>query len=187
MVKSLKEIEFNDRMIWITEPDEDGEISKRRDTAFNVALGKLLDTNGNVETVMQTGEAFGRGLFADSLKEKPEEWNIREWLESTVENIFNPMGHAFTFTEIAADKAKSMLTRCPLHENTNEHHVAGLFTYGFIRGLFLSAFPEGELILGSTMAKDDPMTEFIFKTNASYRDRSERERVKNFFITAKKL
>jgi len=43
----------------VNETDEAGEIARRRDTAFNVALGKLLDTNGNLETVMQTGEAFG--------------------------------------------------------------------------------------------------------------------------------
>ncbi|MCK5113000.1 MAG: hypothetical protein KAQ84_05600, partial [Thermoplasmatales archaeon] len=93
MEKPLKERESNGRTIWMNEPDEVGEIARRRDTAFNVALGRLLDTNGNLETVMQTGEAFGRGLFADLIKEKPE-----EWLSSTVEHVFNPLGNAFTFS-----------------------------------------------------------------------------------------
>ncbi len=176
MEEPLKETKFS---------DETEYLSKWRDNAFNVALGKLLDTNGNIETVLQTGEAFGRGLFAEFIKEKPKEWTMKEWLDSTVETIFNPMGNLFTFTEIDSDEAKSVLTRCPLREKSNEHNVAGLFTYGFIRGLLLSAFPNGELLMGGTMAKDVPMTEFIFKANASYIDRFERERVKNFFVTRK--
>ena len=112
---------------------------------------------------MQTGEAFGRGLFEDSIKEKPEKWTMEEWLSSTVEHIFNPLGNAFTFSEIADDEVKSLMTRCPLHENTNEPHVASLFTYGFMRGLLLSAFPHGELLMGDIVETEGrPKTEFIF-------------------------
>ncbi len=188
MEKLLKERESNGRAIWVNEPDEAGEIARRRDTAFNVALGKLLDTNGNLETVMQTGEAFGRGLFEDLIKEKPEKWTMEEWLSSTVEHIFNPLGNAFTFSEIADDEVKSLMTRCPLHENTNEPHVASLFTYGFMRGLLLSAFPHGELLMGDIVETESrPKTEFIFKTNALFKDRFERERVKSSFDITKKL
>lgn len=188
MEKLLKERESNGRAIWVNEPDEAGEIARRRDNAFNVALGKLLDTNGNLETVMQTGEAFGRGLFEDSIKEKPEKWTMEEWLSSTVEHIFNPLGNTFTFSEIADDEVKSLMTRCPLHENTNEPHVASLFTYGFMRGLLLSAFPHGELLMGDIVETEGrPKTEFIFKTNALFKDRFERERVKSSFDITKKL
>ena len=58
---------------------------------------------------------------------------------------------------------------------------------GCIRGLFLSAFPNGELLMGSTMALGAPVTEFTFKSNASYKDRFERQRVKNLFTITKKL
>jgi hypothetical protein len=188
MEKLLKERESNGRAIWVNEPDEAGEIARRRETAFNVALGKLLDTNGNLETVMQTGEAFGRGLFEDLIKEKPEKWTMEEWLSSTVEHIFNPLGNAFTFSKIADDEVKSLMTRCPLHENTNEPHVASLFTYGFMRGLLLSAFPQGELLMGDTVETEDwPRTKFIFKTNTLFKDRFERERVKSSFDITKKL
>jgi hypothetical protein len=185
MEKPLTETTSKGNPIWISEPILNEELSNRLNTAFNVALGKLLDTNGNIETVVQTGEAFGRGLFSEFINEKPEEWTIKEWLEATMENIFNPMGNAFTFTRIDDDKASTVLSRCPLHESSNEHNVVGLFTYGFIRGLLRSAFPDGEVLMGSTMAKEAPMTEFIFKTNASNRDRFERERVKDFFMTRK--
>ena len=188
MEKLLKERESNGSAIWVNEPDEAGEIARRRDTAFNVALGKLLDTNGNLETVMQTGEAFGRGLFEDLVKEKPEKWTMEEWLSSTVEHIFNPLGNAFTFSEIADAEVKSLMTRCPLYENTNEPHVASLFTYGFMRGLLLSAFPQGELLMGDIVETEGrPRTEFIFKTNALFKDRFERERVKISFDITKKL
>lgn len=170
------------------ELEEAEDIAKRRDIAFSVALGKLLDTNGNLETVMQTGEAFGRGLFTDYIKEKPNEWTMEEWFDATVEHIFNPLGNAFTFSKISTDEVQSLLTRCPLQENTNEPQVASLFTYGFMRGLLLSVFPRGELLMGSTQQVDgSPMTEFIFKTNALYKDRGERERVKASFNITKKL
>lgn len=186
MEKSVQE-ESKDHAVWDTRPSKFEEISKRRDTAFTVALGKLLDTHGNIEAVMQTGEAFGRGLFAEFLQEKSEEWTMEKWLDVTMENIFDPMGTSFTLAEIENDKARSLMTQCLLHENSEEPHAASLFTYGCIRGLLLSAFPKGELLMGSTMALGAPMTEFTFKTTASYKDRLERQRVKNLFTTTKKL
>lgn len=187
MEKSVQDEESKDHAVWDTRPSKSEEISKRRDTAFTVALGKLLDTHGNIEAVMQTGEAFGRGLFAEFLQEKSEEWTMEKWLDVTMENIFDPMGTSFTLAEIENDKARSLMTQCLLHENSEEPHAASLFTYGFIRGLLLSAFPKGELLMGSTMALGAPVTEFTFKTTASYKDRFERQRVKNLFTTTKKL
>ena len=188
MEEPFKEREFDDQPVWIDEPDVIEDITKRRDTAFNVAIGRLLDSNGNLETVMQTGEAFGRGLFEDYIKEKPQEWTIEEWVNSMVECIFNPLGDDFTFSKITNGEVISLLTRCSLQENTNESNVASLFTYGFIRGLLLSAFPRGELIMGDTTGEErSRMTEYIFKTNALYKDKFERERVKSSFNITKKI
>ena len=100
MEKSVREEESKDHAAWDTRPSKFEEISKRRDTAFTVALGKLLDTHGNIESVMQTGEAFGRGLFAEFIQEKPEEWTMEKWLDVTMKNIFDPMGTSFTLSEI---------------------------------------------------------------------------------------
>ena len=187
MEKSVREEESKDHVAWDTRPSKSEEISKRRDTAFTVALGKLLDTHGNIESVMQTGEAFGRGLFAEFIQEKPEEWTMEKWLDVTMKDIFDPMGTSFTLAEIENDKARSLMTQCLLHENLEEPHAASLFTYRCIRGLLLSAFSKGELLMGSTMALGDHVTEFTFKTTASYKDRFERQRVKNLFTTTKKL
>ena len=181
MNESLKKIESKDRTVWITQPNETEMLLKRREIAFNVAKGKLADGNGNIETVMQTAEAFGRGLFEDYLKKDSNDWSMNSWVKPMVENVFNPMGTGATFTKITEDEAKSLIFRCPLHENSGEPQMASLFTYGFLRGMLVSAFPDGELLMGSSIAHGAPMIEFIFKADATGDDRIERERVKKLF------
>jgi len=183
MGKPFKKIESGDHTVWITQPNEVESLLKRRETAFNVAKGKLADSSGNIETVMQTAEAFGRGLFSDFIKKKSDVWTMKKWVKPAVENVFNPMGTAATFTKITEDEAKSLIFRCRLHEESNEPHMASLFTYGFLRGMLLSAFPDGELLMGSAMAQGAPMIEFTFKANAIDKDRLERERIKKNFTT----
>jgi len=181
MSESLKKIESKDRTVWITQPNETEMLLKRREIAFNVAKGKLVDSNGNIETVMQTAEAFGRGLFEDYLKKDSNDWSMDSWVKPMVENVFNPMGTGATFTKITEDEAKSLIFRCLLHENSGEPQMASLFTYGFLRGMLVSAFPDGELLMGSSIAHGAPMIEFIFKADATGDDRIERERVKKLF------
>jgi hypothetical protein len=187
MESPIRELQSRNRPVWLTHPKEHEELMKRRDMAFDVAMKKLIYSRGNIENVMQIGEAFGRGLFADFVQGNNETWTLKKWLEVTVEQIFNRLGNAFTFTEINEDEAHALMTKCRLHEQTNEPHTASLFSYGFIRSLFLSAFPKGELLMGNTMAHGAPMTEFTFKTQASYPDHFERERVKQSFTITKKL
>jgi len=181
MSESLKKIESKDRTVWITQPNETEMLLKRREIAFNIAKGKLVDSNGNIETVMQTAEAFGRGLFEDYLKKDSNDWSMDAWVKPMVENVFNPMGTGATFTKITEDEAKSLIFRCPLHESSGEPQMASLFTYGFLRGMLVSAFPDGELLMGSSIAHGAPMIEFIFKADATGDDRIERERVKKLF------
>lgn len=181
MYEQSKKIDPRDNTVWVIPPDETELLLKRRETAFNVAKGKLIDSGGKIETVMQTAEAFGRGLFEDFIKKESKHWTMEKWVKPVVNNIFNPMGTALTFTKITDEEAKSLIFRWPLHEESNEPHVGPLFTYGFLRGMFLSAFPDGEILMESTMKKDAPTTEFIFKVKATDLDKLERERIKNFF------
>lgn len=188
MVESLKKIHSDEKPVWITQPQENEELIKRRDKAFQVALGRFLDSNGKIETVMQTAEAFGRGLYADMINEKPDEWTTESWVDTIAKHVLNSMGTGFTFTNISNEEIHSFIHKCPFHEqNNNEQAAASLFTYGFMRGLFKSAFPEGELFMGSVMAKGSPITELTFKSNASFKDRYERERIKKMFTTTKRL
>ena len=105
---------------------------------------------------------------------------MKEWVNPVVENILNPMGTAAAFTKITDTEVSSMIFGCQLHEDSEDPDMASLFTYGYLRGAFLSAFPNGELLMKSAMAQGAPMTKFIFKSNATDEDRLERERIKKF-------
>ena len=182
MDDSLKKIESGDRTVWITQPNEIENIIDKRETAFNIAKEKLTNEPDKIETAMQIAEAFGRGMFEEFINNKnSEEWTMEKWVKPIVGNIFNPMGTTATFTKITEDEAKSLIFRCQLHEDSKEPHIASLFTYGFLRGMLLSAFPDGELLMISNISEGAPMTEFIFKAKATDGDRLERERVKNSF------
>ena len=181
MSESLKKIESRNHTVWITQPNETKALLKRREIAFDVAKGKLADSNGNIETVMQTAEAFGRGLFEDYIKKESGSGSMDSWVRPMVKNVFNPMGTGATFTKITEDEAKSLIFKCPLHEDSGEPQMASLFTYGFLRGMLVSAFPGGELLMGSSMAHGAPMIEFTFKADATEEERMERERIKKLF------
>lgn len=185
MEKTFKKKDLETNAFWDTTPDEVEALLKRRETAFNVAKGKLADS-GKIETVMQTAEAFGRGLFQDFIKEESDHWTMEKWAKPVVENIFSPMGTAVNFTKLTVGEAKSLVFKWPLHKESKEMQIGSLFTYGFLRGMFLSAFPEGEILMESAMVKDSPIMEFTFKTKAIDADRFERERVKNFFTAQTK-
>jgi len=185
MDKQSKKIDLRDDAVCVMRPDE--VLLNRREIAFNVAKGKLIDSGGKIETVMQTAEAFGRGLFEDFIKKESEYWTMEKWVKPVVENIFNPMGTAVNFTKLTDMEARSLVFRWPLREESSEADMASLFTYGFLRGMFLSAFPDGEILMESAMTKDSPMIEFTFKIEATYEDRLERERVKkNLLLMLKK-
>ena len=147
-----------------------------------MAKQKLTNEHGKIEMVMQVAEAFGRGLFEEFIRGESDDWTMEKWIKPVVGNIFNPMGTAATFTKITDDEAKSLIFRCGLHEDSDEPYMASLFTYGFLRGMLLSAFSDGEIIMGSSMAQGAPMIEFTFKANATDEDRLERERIKKKFM-----
>jgi hypothetical protein len=186
--KPLKKIKSGNNSVWITQPKEIGNILKRRETALNIARGKLNHT-GKIETAMQTAEAFGRGLFEELLrKEIQPDWTMKEWITPIAENIFNPLGTGATFTEIKEDQARSLIFRYINNKDElDEPYISTLFNYGFLRGILLSAFPQGELILKNSMAEGAAMDEFTFKANAAENDRIERERIKKIVLENSKM
>jgi hypothetical protein len=169
---------------WVEEFSEPEQIKKWRDSAFQTALEKFRYGHGNPETVMRTGEAFGRGLFTQAVHEKSLDWTIQKWLQMTEEDVLKPLGTEFTFTKISPDAMTTFMDRNPLNKVSKESTIASLFMYGVIRGLFLSAFPKGELLLNE--ANIGGSSEFIFKAHASIKDKGERERVKRAFAALKK-
>ena len=105
---------------------------------------------------------------------------MNQWIKPVVENIFNPMGTAATFTEITEDEAKSFVFRYNTltEDESTDPYLSSLFTYGFLRGILLSAFPDGELIMKSSMAEGAQVDEFTFKAKITDEDRFEPERIK---------
>lgn len=184
-MEPLRTITSQDKMVWMTQPREDVSVMQRTSDAFDIAQGKFEET-GNTEIVMQTAEAFGRGVFADQVKKKPKQWTMKEWMQVVTRDVLNPLGIGATITELTEDTARSVVFRLPLHEDAEDPHFASLFTYGFLRGLLCSVFPEGEVIMKSTMATGAPMTSLVFKTSSSQAVSPERERVKEIFTTMKK-
>jgi hypothetical protein len=169
---------------WEDEVSDVEQMRRWHQAAFQTAIEKLRESHGNAEIVLQTGEAFGRGLFSQKMQEKDHRWTVGEWLEKAEENVLAPLRTEFTFTRMSPDVATLFLERNPLIHTTNEGMIASLFMYGVMRGLFQSAFPEGELLCkGAFMGES---SEFIFKTHASQSDRSERERMKRLFTVLKK-
>jgi len=187
MGNPFKKIESGDKKVWITQPKEIEKILKRKEIALKIAKGKMIDNGGKIETAMQTAEAFGRGLFEELLKDESIEWTMDKWLEPVIKNIFNPMGTGATFTNISNDKAKSYIFSYGQSNEETDDRIATLFNYGFLRGIFRSAFPNGELILENSMVDGAQMDEFIFKANAVESDRLEREKIKNDYISKKIL
>jgi hypothetical protein len=165
------------------EASNEEPITKWRDTAFQAAVEKLHETHGKYETVMQTGEAFGRGLFVDQLRGQSSEWTTKKWVETAEKDVLRPLGTEFTFTKISDDTVTVFLNRNPRHHRSDENAVSSVFTYGAMRGLFLSAFPKGELLLHEPTTGDQQ--ELIFKTHASAIDKFERERVKRALSSPK--
>lgn len=161
-------------------------IVKWRDSAFTAAVDKFVKTNNKAETVMQTGEAFGRGLFTELLGHTAKQWTIKQWLDITTSQVLTPIGTPLKCTTLTQEAAVSTVQK-NISMETSQQEISSLFTFGLLRGLFLSAFPDGELLLENIEAADLSQTQVIFKTHASFKDKFERERVKHVFTSMKKV
>lgn len=159
-------------------------IDKWHDSAFHAALEKLQAEHGHPDTVMRMGEAFGRGLFAQQIKNKTSGRSLKEWIEEIQKDVCRPLGTEFTFTKISPDLATTFMHRNPLAHTTNERTAASLFHFGVMRGLFLSAFPKGELLIDVMSNEDQP--ELLFKKHASAKDKLERDRTIRALTVLKK-
>jgi len=179
MKEPLKKIESGQNIVWLTQPKETEKLIKRRSIALNIAKGKLNDSGGKIHTAIQTAEAFGRGLFTERISKNTKNWTIEKWLKPVAKEIFNPMGTAATFTEITNDQAKSLIFKYPTNNNESEEpYMSSIFTYGLLKGVFLSAFPNGELIMNSTMAEGAQMDEFVFKANIENEETNKSKMIK---------
>ena len=75
----IRKKEYSDGS-WEDMPSEKEQLTDWQQSAFHAALEKLQCGHGNPDSVMRMGEAFGRGLFAQRIKEKSPDWTMKEWL-----------------------------------------------------------------------------------------------------------
>ena len=102
-----------------------------------------------------------------------------QWVKPVVKNIFNPMGTAATFTDITEEEAKSFVFRYKENDyDSADPYLSSLFTYGFLRGMLLSAFPEGDILIHSSMADGSQADEFTFKIKVNEEEKHEIEQNK---------
>lgn len=160
---------------WEDIPTQKEPLSSWHQSAFQAALEQLKTGHGTPDSVMRMGEAFGRGLFAERIKEKSPDWTMKQWLQEIEKDVCEPLGTEFTFTKVSPDVVTTFMNRNPLAQKSQDQTAALLFHFGVMRGLFRGAFPQGELVIREL--KDHERPEFIFKANASAKDRLERERV----------
>jgi len=171
---------------WEDAPSQKEPITNWQDSAFHAALEKLQAEHGNAaDSVIRLGEAFGRGLYNQRIKDKSPDWTIKEWIEGIQEDVCKPLGTEFTFTKISHDVATTFMNRNPLAQTSQERTATSLFNFGVMHGLFLSAFPKGELLINE-IENENHQPELIFKIHASAKDKLERERVIRAFTSMKK-
>jgi hypothetical protein len=154
---------------------ENEQITEWRESAFHAAVDSFQREHGTIDTVMRMGEAFGRGLFTQKVKEKSVDWTIKEWLSEIEKDVLQPLGSEFTFTKVSHDVATTFINRNPLNHLSEDRSVESIFNLGVMRGLFLSAFPKGKLVPSETATLGQQ--EFTLKTYASAWDKFERERI----------
>lgn len=169
MTEPFKKFESGKNTVFITRPKEIKELIERKRIALKIAKQKMINSGGKIENAMQIAEAFGRGLYEDFIKiDDLDQWTIKEWIKPLIEHIFNPLGTGATFTRISNEEANTLVFRyMSLKEEQKEPYLSSLFTYHLLRGVFLSAFPQGELIMKSSMALGAPVDEFTFKAYAT--------------------
>ncbi len=169
---------------WESTVDASDHLLTWRDSAFAAAMEKFHSCHENIETVLQTGEAFGRAIFHTYL-EKTREWDLDQWC-TEVTQLLLPLGDAFEITGGQHDMVATFLRRHPLSRLPQEKPLESLFTYGTMRGLFLSAFPHGELVVSPQPLEEEHPSALIFKLHPSSLDRLTRERVKDAYSVMKR-
>lgn len=183
MEESFSQKKHTSQRSWEDDLTDRENLMDWRKSAFQAAMDKLQRDHGTSDTVMQTGEAFGRGVFAQKIKEKSADWTIKEWLSEIEKDVLKPLGSEFTFTKVSHDVAATFMNRDPHKNMLADRSIDSLFNLGVIRGLFLSAFPKGELVLGETTTLQQP--ELLLKIHPSAKDKLERERILEKFTDVK--
>lgn len=149
---------------------------------------KHLDKKPASEIVMESAEKLGSMVFDEYLKEMPEKWTTMEWAEKTAEFIWNQQGTGIVFSEISDEKIISHVFKCPTPERAGgAPHIACPVSWGYARGVWRRAFPEGEVLMGGTMAHGAPTCEFTWFVKTSREHAELREKMKKYLTKEEEI
>ncbi len=139
----------------------------------DLVVTTLIDTfvrekKANSKVVLESAERFGRNIFRECVGER-KIWTPYDWVTECITKVFNRQGTGVTFT--LKEDVTAIIHKCPTPERARiSPEVACAFSWGYVRGLWKSAFPDGEAVIRSTMALGYPTCEFVFKVKADEND-----------------
>ena len=149
---------------------------------------KHIDKKTASEIVMKSAEKLGSRVFEEYVKERPEKWTTMEWVEKTSKFIWNLQGTGIVFSEISDEKIVSHVFKCPTPERAGEApHIACPTSWGYARGIWKKAFPDGELLMGGTMAHGAPTCEFKWFVKSSKEHAELREKMKKYLTKEEEI
>jgi len=181
---ALAKIKSADKTIWMTKPKQNKEFTQMiADYTILLLIDTVLnDVDKKIasEIIMSAAEKLGSSVFDEYVKERIK--TPKEWADAVNESVFNQMGTGIIFTKIADDRIEASVFKCPtIYRATSAPDITCPFSYGFGRGLWRKTFPEGEVIMGNTIAKGKETCVFTFLVKSK---ENIREKMKQMFENA---
>jgi hypothetical protein len=177
--EELKILKDNGEKVVASVPNQDiGFVAKLNDLVVTTMINTFVrEKKTNARAVLDSAEKFGRLVFSECVGKK-DSWTPYEWVVACICKIFNRQGTGVTFTVSHDNEVRAIIHKCPTPERARiSPEVACAFSWGYVRGLWLSAFPEGEALMKCAMAMGCPTCEFVFTIKKSKADENAMEHV----------
>ncbi|MEW6069191.1 MAG: hypothetical protein AB1485_01100 [Candidatus Thermoplasmatota archaeon] len=156
--------------------------------ALTDSIFSNLDKKEASELVISSAEELGRLVFDKRVGKRIEKYTPMEWAKITSTYIWNSQGTGIVFSEISNEKIVSHVFKCPTPERAGKApHISCPFSWGYARGIWRSAFPDGEVLMGGTMAHGAPTCQFLWYVKTNKKLSEERERVKRYLTKEEEI
>jgi len=152
---------------------ETEQIAEWRGSLVQSTLESLQMKYGNTDPMIRDSKTLDKILDVSRVKKRSLEGIIKEWRETTEEDVINTAGTEFIFTKISKDVESIFINRDPLKQMYKKSTVASLINNGIEHGLCLSTSFKENIISNGSETLDYP--EIITKTHVSEKDRFEYE------------
>jgi regulator of replication initiation timing len=128
---------------------------------------------GDPGFIIRDSKTLDNILNASRVKKRSIEGIIKEWRETTEEELINTTGTEFIFTKISKDVESTFVNRDPLKRMYKKSTVASLFNSGIKHGFCLCTSFTGDIVSNGSELLDCP--EIINKTYVLEKDKFEYE------------